>query len=105
MKHHRVALFHYFHPIKIVGNYSFGFSKLIIELIRNDEWWILIVATLVFPCSNNFFYFLVCKIEHSNDQGQNGLKLFFEEAVFYSPAIYQPFESYIIVYFVASVGD
>ena len=92
MKHHRVALFHYFHPIKIVGNYSFGFSKLIIELIRNDEWWILIVATFVFPCSNNFFYFLVCKIEHSNDQGQNGLKLFFEEAVFYSPSIYQPFE-------------
>ena len=88
MKHHRVPLFHYFHPIKIVGNYSFGFSKLIIELIRNDEWWILIVATLFFPSSNNFFYFLVCKIEHSNDQRHNVIKSFFsEEAVLYSPDI------------------
>ena len=82
MKHHRVALFHYFHPIKIVCNYSFGFSKLIIELIRNDEWWILIVDTLVFPSSNNFFYFLVCKIERSNDQGHNGLKSILKQQSF-----------------------
>ena len=85
----RVVSFHISTPLRsMVINYSFGFSKLIIELIRNDEWWILIVATLVFPSSNNFFYFLVCKIEHSNDQGHNVIKSFFsEEAVLYSPDI------------------